>query len=162
MNKNPVTFKGLDGLKKGIEQWLERIRTEMQSHPIVRQLHQQEEQLAALKEEFANVPDEFFSQDEAAALRIRLDELEQRMAANLKQSIGDKDTLTERITSISADIQMLKDNVETLSKPHWRNALASRLFGWLQDPNNQKLLVSGVDVARNLLEGGHKSAGSGQ
>jgi hypothetical protein len=46
---------------------------------------------------------------------------------------------------------MLKGTIESLSKPNWANALAARMFGWMKDPANQKLLISGANVAKELL-----------
>lgn len=161
--KEPVSFMGLEGLRAGLESWLNRIRGENESGPVIRQMREQEEQIAALRGELASVPDEFFSREEAADLKTRLDDLERRLIENLKKNTKDKNEVADRISQISADIQMLKDTMNAVPKSSWAGAVCSRAFGWLKDPVNRQLITSGAQVATELLlDAGSKSASSGQ
>jgi hypothetical protein len=121
----------------------------------------QEEQIAALRADLGDAPEGYFSVDEAAALRQRLEDLERRLTENLTQHVKDKSDLATRLAAVSADITMLKETMEAVPKSGWVNAVCSRAFGWLTDPINRKLITSGAQVAKDLLIEAHKTTAPG-
>jgi phosphoglycerate-specific signal transduction histidine kinase len=109
--------------------------------------------------EMSALPEEYFSKEEAEQLQERLTDLEKRLTENLSQNVKDNKELSAKIESVRSDIQMLKDNVQNLTKPKLMTALLARTFDWLKDPVNRKLITSGAQVAKDiLLESGHHSA----
>ena len=159
----PVGFKGLDGLREGIAEWLKRLRTELQTEPVIRQFAEQEQALADLLQQVQDLPDVYFSKEEAQDLVRRLEELERQLAENLSQNVADKNELASRVAAIHADIEMLKQNVGNIKKPGWARALVIRAAEWAKDPLNRQLLRNGAEVARDLLlEAQKHSGGSGQ
>jgi hypothetical protein len=149
----PVHFGGLDALKRGVVDWLGRVKGEILAEPVLRQIMEQEERLAQFRFQLTALPDEYFSMEEAGQLRQRLDDLERRLSENLKANVADRSDLSARLKEVAADVRMLKDSAGSLTKPGWVGALGTRTFNWLRDPVNRKLMVSGADVAKELLAG---------
>ena len=52
--QEPVFFAGMDGLKKGISDWLGRVRGDLSASPVVRQIFEQEQQLAEFRSHLAD------------------------------------------------------------------------------------------------------------
>jgi hypothetical protein len=48
-------------------------------------------------------------------------------------------------------LSVLKENINVLNKRGWAKSFVTRTFEWAKDPNNARLLKSGVEIARNLL-----------
>ena len=147
--------QNLDGLTAAITQWTQRIRGETTATPEMRAVEEQQRLIAELASGLSQVPNEYFSQDEAKEMRVRLDAFEQRLTTNLSEHTQDKAQLAEKLKALTSDVAMLRENISLLTKQNWATALIARTFGWLKDPANQKLLKSGADVVHALLEDGH-------
>jgi hypothetical protein len=149
--------QNLDGLTAAVSQWTARIKGETSATPEMRAVEEQQRLIAELTSELSQVPDEYFSQDEAKEMRLRLEKFEQTLAKNLIENTQDKAELAAKIKALTSDVEMLRENISYLTKKNWASALCTRAFGWLKDPANQKLLKSGAEVVHNLLEGGHQN-----
>jgi hypothetical protein len=147
----PVTFQGMGQLKQGISAWLKRVLTEIQTAPEMRRIAEQERQLAEFLLQMQALPDEYFSKEEATVWVAKLEDLERRLEENLVSSVSNKEQLAAQIKALKADIQMLKDNIETLKKPGWVQALCVRSFEWMKVPENRVLLRAGAEVVKGLL-----------
>jgi len=158
--EEPVTFNGLEGLKRGISDWLIRVRSEIQSGPFMRQVVEQEQQLADLLRRVEQMPDDYFSNAEAGDLRGRLDKLEFRLSENLTENTQDQEELSAKLKDLALDIQMLKDGLGHLKKTNWAKALTIRAFEWIKDPINRRLIGSGAEIAKELLLGAGKHSTS--
>jgi len=148
------SVQNLDGLTGAISNWTDRMRGESLATPEMRALEEQQRLLAELTNGMSQVPNEYFTQDEAKEMRVRLDAFEEKLAKNLEENTENKDELAKKIKELTADVQMLRDNLSALTKQNWAVALCTRAFGWLKDPSNQKLLKSGAEVVHIFLEDG--------
>jgi hypothetical protein len=149
--REPFECENADGLQKIISQWLARVRTQLQMAPAIREVDLQREKLEQMAAEMESFPDEYFSKQEADALRQRLDDLESRLTDNLNQKAQDKDKAQKEMSAIHSDIEMLKEALDSLKKPGWVKALTVRLLMWGSVPENRELLNSGAHIAKDLI-----------
>lgn len=141
-------------LLTAIGHWAQRIQTELRAIPIYREVEAHAKEIEALLQRFENVSDEYFSHEEAEKLRDKLDELEEKMRQNLEQSAGEKKDIERRIAAIHADIEALKQSADALKKRGWVRSLVVRATNWAKDPENQRLVKSGAELAKILLPDG--------
>jgi hypothetical protein len=142
---------GRGQLVRAVELWRRRLEAELRSAPSERAVRDQEEQIAEFVGEFAAMPDEFFTRDEAEVFRQRLEDFETRFAEHIRANTTDGEELKKRLSQIEQDVSALNDGLSSLTKRGWAGSLANRVFGWLRDPMNRKLLSSGAAVAKELL-----------
>ena len=133
------------------QNWLARIREELQVVPVARQLAAQAQELEDLLKKYTVLPDEYFTQTEVADMEERLEQIRVRMEENLNERIQDPNLLNPRITGIRRDVYMLKETLRSLKKHSWAGKLLVRVCGWMRDPDNREILKSGADVAKTLL-----------
>jgi hypothetical protein len=134
-----------------VKQWLGRLRSELQAIPINRVVEEQRKQIEELIGNFAKLPNEYFSRDEAEALKQRLEALEQQMIDAIVKSSSDDEDVSGRVESLERDFLVLKENIDTLKKPGWARAFATRVTKWTYDPENRKLIADGIEITRKLL-----------
>jgi hypothetical protein len=134
-----------------VKQWLGRLRTELQAVPVNRIVEEQRKQIEELIGTFAKLPNEYFSRDEAEVLKARLDALEQQMVEVIISNAAEDEDVSSRVSNLEQDFTVLKEHVQTLKKPGWTRAFATRVAKWMRDSDNRKLLADGVEITRRLL-----------
>lgn len=134
-----------------VKQWLGRLRAELMAVPVNRAVEEQRKQIEELIGRFARLPNEYFGRDEAEVLKERLDALEKQMVDAIIGNAAKDEDVSARVASLEQDFSVLKENVETLRKPGWARAFATRVTKWMRDPENRKMLADGVDISRRLL-----------
>jgi Zn-finger nucleic acid-binding protein len=149
--QEPFECENIDGLQKVVLQWIERLKSEFRMAPIFRELDLQKEKLDQMMAKVECVPDEYFSRQEADALRQRLDDLESRLTEGLNQRKQDKDEVQNQVNAIHSDIEMLKDALNNLKKPGGAKIFTIRLFKWASVPENREMLSSGAHLAKDLI-----------
>ncbi|HEY0778845.1 MAG TPA: hypothetical protein VGD56_12825 [Gemmatirosa sp.] len=148
-----LAYSSKEKLLAGITQWTNRIRDELLAIPLHRQQAEQQAQLEALLGQIDALPDEYFTRDEAQAVRARLDELEQQLRANIEAAAKTHTDAAAELAALHSDIELLKQSTESLKKAGWAGSLAVRMKRWSGNPENRELLKSGATVARTLLLG---------
>jgi hypothetical protein len=156
--KERVAYTTKGELLSGITQWVDRIHEELLSVPTNRQLEEHQSQLEELMANVDELPDEFFTREEAEVLRDRLDELESQMRANIEAASATQKEAAAQVASLHADVELLKRSAESLKKRGWVGALMVRVKKWSANPENRELLKSGATVARTLLLGDGSTA----
>jgi len=149
-----LTVGAWDEVVQATQNWLARIHEELQAVPVARELAIQAQDLEDLLRKFADLPDEYFTKTEAADMEARLEQLEERMEEGLREFIDDASQLKLRTVGIRQDIRTLKETLPSLKKQSWAGKLLVRVSGWMRDPDNQRVLKSGSEVARTLLLSG--------
>jgi hypothetical protein len=138
-------------LPTSVTQWAVRIDQDLKSRPVFSLLMEQEEALRSLYDQLGDLPDQFFSREEAQTVVERLSDLEVRLLQHLKESGQAESTLPGPAQTIRDDIQQLKERVTVLRKPGWARSLAAKSWGWLRDPGNRGLLKDGAALVKDLL-----------
>ncbi|HTT67034.1 MAG TPA: hypothetical protein VMF70_03305 [Gemmatimonadales bacterium] len=149
-----LTVGAWDQVVQATQNWLARIHEELQAVPVARDLAMQAQELEDLLRKFTDLPDEYFSKTETADMEARLEQLEARMEEGLRDQIEDLGLLKFKTIGIRQDIRTLKETLPSLKKQSWAGKLLVRVNGWMRDPDNQRVLKSGPEVARTLLLNG--------
>jgi polyhydroxyalkanoate synthesis regulator phasin len=147
------TVVGSAALIHAISIWLSHISMELASLPTNRAVDEQRRQIEAIIEELGEVSDGYFSREEADALDAKLEQLEEKLEANARNSIADEAQLRKRIEQLERDFVELRAQVSALPKRGFVRSFAVRAARWASDPANRGLLKSGIDLARLMLPG---------
>jgi len=134
-----------------IENWLERVKTEM-LNPI--QQRYMDKTVEAFIDEinikFDDMDESYFTREEGVALAKRLDEL-QEIITNRESDETPKELQVE-ISKMQNEIEFLKATINTLNKKKWfKNALL-KFRTWSNDPQNQELIKLGVDSVKAITQ----------
>ncbi|HMH44770.1 MAG TPA: hypothetical protein VK557_14865 [Pyrinomonadaceae bacterium] len=138
----------------GVRQWAVRVREELMSGPIQREVAEQRALLEEIQQQVSSFPDEYLTQEEAVQLRERLTALEEKLKEGIENSTKDQAEAKTRISALEADFAHLRETVQGLSKRNWAGALMIRASTWMKDPFNRQLLKSGAEIATHLLTDG--------
>lgn len=142
---------GLDELSDTIAAWILRLDEDLRGRPLWRALQEQEAELNQLFEQFNDLPEVFFSREEASELEQRLSELEAKLASHIQVSTELESDRRAQLKVVHEDIAHLKEQVQILTKPGWARSLAAKSWQWMRDPQNRALLKDGATLAKNLL-----------
>lgn len=154
----PLTFDTPAAMVVGIHDWVDRIESELQARPVNRELQRQQQEIEGLIQQFQQMPEQYFTRDEAEDVRARLDALEERLAENIRQNVENERQAEAKIAKLHADIETLKDRLDAFDKAGWAKTFFIRVAKWMSDPINRKVLKSGAEVAQKLLlEAGEQS-----
>lgn len=145
---------GRSALLGAITTWTKYIHEDLRATPTNRRLDEQQSELENLMKSMVDLPNEFFSREEAKHIKARLEDLENRLRNNFQAQVEDKEKLKTKLDSMTRDFAELKMQLDSLKKPKWGGALMVRILRWTKEPENQNLLKSGVEVVQNLLTDG--------
>ncbi len=137
-----------------IRAWRSRIVAELKAQPTARQVDAQRQELEKLLATIGKVEDKYFSQEEAAELRGKLDALEVTLADQIKESNENEAQLEKKLASLHADITALKESLDSLKKKGWAQRAAVRVGKWMGDPVVREALKTGTEVVKGLLKPG--------
>lgn len=153
----------IDDLVASFHSWLASLPAEIEAADrIAAAIRAEEEAVAEFFDQFGEVPDEPFSDDELTTLASALDKLRARLEEAERERGKTEADIENRITTLEQEIAMLKSRATSLKKPVWIRLFTSRLAVWLQDPKNRRLLEWGGGMIKGLLtSGGNGSANSG-
>lgn len=155
-----LTFNGKSKLLAGLAEWRNRVYEELMAIPVLRRSEEQRQQIEKILEDLGDLDESYFTKDEANTLKDRLDDLEARFAESIKMHLDDKTAQEQQLGSLHAEISDLKAKTDTRTKRGWARSFAKRFVEWSEDPENRKLLGTGVEVVKGLIEAG-KSIGIG-
>ncbi len=145
-----TTCKNRHELLKAIAGWVDRLHSELRAIPVNRHVEEQQRIIDDLVSGFAEHSEEFFTREEAQDLAARLDDLEERMAANI-EARDDGDAAKVKVAELREEIDLLKAQLSALNKKNWAKSVAVRIATWMKDPDNRKLLKAGADVVKTLM-----------
>jgi hypothetical protein len=159
-DRESFTVENKSGLLKTLRDWTGFLQEELETIPERRELAIQREQLEELFKTVSDMPDGYFSREEAEVFAVRLTDLEDKMKHSVSESIQSQEELKQRLERIQADFESLKKSLHTMTKKNWAKAAMVRAAEWLKDPLNRKLLKSGADVAKAILTDDNSSSPS--
>lgn len=146
-----ISYIGRKELIEGIETWIHFMKQDFLAMPVYRKLEEQKQEVESLKEMMWKIPDEYFTREEAAELKRRLDEMEQKFSQYLKAEINNQKEFEEKQAALHEQIETLKSQIDSFKKPGWFGTFLGRLAVWSTDPSNQPLIQSGKQAAQILL-----------
>lgn len=135
-----------------LQAWLRRLKAEIDAVPMSRLVEEQRIEIEQIYARFGTIEDEYFTREEANALRLKLDELEQQMVERIAEAANGSAAADRKITELKSDFEGLKGSVESLRKPGWLKAFATRTSQWVRDPENRALLEDGTKIVKGFLE----------
>src|SRR5690606_30993205 len=100
----------------GMIAWTKRITAELLAGPVKAKLDAQAKALDELAGIVGDLGEEFFSREEAEAIRTRLDALEEKLKADVATKEENQAAREKRIAAIERDIEILKAQVESLPR----------------------------------------------
>lgn len=152
-----ISAIGDNGLISAFSNWLGNLRNELDAVPTFAQIEQQQQEIAEILKQVENLPDEYFTREEAEQLRLKVDELEKMIQRNIQDSAKDEESVKAQISTIKRDFETLKSQIPTLTKKGWSGSFMVRYHNWTKNFGNQNLLKSGVQTVKGLLIDGDSS-----
>ena len=145
------SFRGEDGIFERITTWLNNIWEELSANPIVKKMESQQTQIDELFERFDSMPDDYFSVEEAAELKERLNNLEETLKATIQERVEDKKVFEQEVAKLHTDIDTLKQTITSFKKKGWLKSFTNKVFKWTSNSDNRKLLKDGYSIIREFL-----------
>ncbi|MFL5481943.1 MAG: hypothetical protein ACJ8AK_07110 [Gemmatimonadaceae bacterium] len=142
-----------------IQEWANRVLEDLVAPPVMRQISEQSKAISEMLSQFDTLEDEYFTKEEAAEMRRKLDELETNLLAQLESADANQKELRRKADQLHKEIETLKGTVESLKKPGFAGSVMVRLSSFFNDPENAKLLkTTTAEIGKQLLiEAGKKS-----
>lgn len=123
-----------DDLLDSIEGWVNALRKEIKNTILGRQAEETEEKLAELenlvREKFKEDKETFFTRKEANELKEKLSQLEKLYNEAINKNVTNKNQSREEYTKLHDEVELLKEQVEYLSKKKWATALMIKIMNW--------------------------------
>lgn len=142
---NGITQNGADILQQ-IDQWLQRTAEELSNVPQQRRVEAQQQAIDALTEQVGELSDTYYTRAEAQDMEARLDQLRKEIYEQFAALQEDQGVVDGQMESIDSDIADLKLSLETLKKPGWTKAFATRFLRWTAQAENRDLLEAGTKL----------------
>jgi hypothetical protein len=145
-----------DDVFQHVRNWAQRILAELESEPVVRAF---KGRMAGAEQLLADLgvqvdADADFTAQQMADLASRLDELEKRLADEIRKREADRQKAALEVEELRRQMQVLQDRLpSTPSKVAFGRLMVSRLFRWLDTPETRKLLTDAAsDMATNAIK----------
>ncbi len=142
---------GYSGLESAFSNWLDNLRDELRSIPIIMQIEQQQEEINNLLENVENLSDDFFTREEADALVEKMDKLEEMIRQSIRDALKDEKIIEKRLREIERDFEVLREQISTLTKRGWAGSFTIRYNEWKKNIGDFNLLQAGIQSVKGLL-----------
>ncbi|CAM3726575.1 hypothetical protein [Aquirufa aurantiipilula] len=151
-----IKFNKESVLYTKITLWMDCIWSELCSDPVVKEIDKQREDINKILETLSDVPDEYFSKEEVSTLTERLNKLEEELKSQIEHNTKNKKDLEKQIEDLIGDIENLKVTLNSTKKAGWRKNFVTKVYKWVKDPNNRKIIGDGFEIAKGLLPNEYK------
>ncbi|QBG56344.1 hypothetical protein D2M30_2014 [Bacillus amyloliquefaciens] len=143
-----------DNLSLKIANWLEFIRNEIGNTVVGRHIKDTQEKIAEIEDlienKFDEASDTYFTKAEGKELKDKLEELEEMYFSSIEKSEKIQYEIEAEKTKLHEEIELLKDQVQYLTKKKWATALMVKLFNWAAR-NPQAAKQIGQTAVKTLL-----------
>ena len=154
VQEDSLEVSSWDNLVAETRQWRNRIETELKAEPIAREIDVQRKALEKLLSSVGKVEDTYFSQQEATALRGKLDTLEQTLAEQITKAAENEAQLEAKLAALHSDIETLKQSLDSLRKPGWVQRVGVKVGKWMGDPDVREAIKGGTEIVKGFLKSG--------
>lgn len=138
------------GVLSEIQEWMSRLYEDSVAAPVVRQFQAHASALEELKEKLEQLPNEPLSREDIREYREGLERIKAEFTDELKQAVGDKEDLKQKVDELTRDIEFLKQTLQSMTKRQWGEVLVVRLKKW-KNKLSLKQLATGAQVISKLL-----------
>ncbi|WP_249850995.1 hypothetical protein [Bacillus subtilis] len=137
-----------------INTWVKNLRNEMRNSFVGRQIKDTQEKIEEIEkiieEKFEEASESYFTKAEGQKLKDKLDELEEKYSSAFDKSEELKSELKAEKKKLHQEIELLKDQVQYLTKKKWVTALMVKLVNWCAR-NPQAAKQIGQSAVKTLL-----------
>ncbi|MGG1348454.1 hypothetical protein ABE197_17520 [Bacillus subtilis] len=141
-------------LSREINTWVKNLRSEMGNSVVGRQIKDTQEKIEEIEkiidEKFEEVSESYFTKAEGQKLKDKLDELEEKYSSAFDKSEELEFELNAEKEKLHQEIELLKDQVQYLTKKKWATALMVKLVNWCAR-NPQAAKQIGQSAVKTLL-----------
>ncbi|MGN2619624.1 hypothetical protein [Bacillus stercoris] len=117
-----------------INTWVKNLRSEIRNSVVGRQIKETQEKIEEIEkimeEKFEEVSESYFTKAEGQKLKEKLDELEEKYSLAFDKSEELESELKAEKKKMHQEIELLKDQVQYLTKKKWATALMVKLVNW--------------------------------
>ncbi|AYV67101.1 hypothetical protein C2I06_09555 [Niallia circulans] len=124
-------------VREQIDSWLKNIYNSLSAQPLNRKVSEHEEMLNEVKEKIDSLEgfDDFFTREESKIYIQKLNELENRFKEQFEEEQINRENTEEQIQSLQKDIEVLKTQLDMLTKKNWILSFSTRLYNlYKQNP----------------------------
>lgn len=148
---------GTKGTVNHLSEWLILVWDEIVSIPMNREFEKYQKTVDEFLSQMKNIPNEVFSENERIYFEKKLDDLEAKFLKNLEEQEIEKTDLESKINLLHSEIDALKQTLKVFNKKNWFRSFTSKMFNWVLNPNNQKVLKNGTEIIKGFIEIGQKT-----
>lgn len=134
--------------------WLNNLRNEMGNSVVGRQIKDTQEKIEEIEkiieEKFEEASESYFTKAEGQKLKEKLDELEEKYSSAFDKSEEYEFKLIAEKEKLHQEIELLKEQVQYLTKKKWATALMVKLVNWCAR-NPQAAKQIGQSAVKTLL-----------
>lgn len=132
---------------KIFQDWTIRLWEDIQATSLFNKIERINREFEQYKEKLDNDSEDYFTYDEAQIIIDRLSEIEKK----LQEHIENDEEENSEINKMESDIDLLKDEVYSMSKKNWFKKYYVRFSKWILNPSNQKLLIDSATNIKKLI-----------
>lgn len=140
-----------DELRSKINQWLNCIWQELNSNPISKNLSLQSENFEKLKSKLENISEDYFTKEEGEEIKLKLKTLEEELRKKIEEVYNEKSEQSKQIKDLREQIDILSKTIFSLNKKNWFKSSITKIYKWISEDNNRKLLKDGASVVKHFL-----------
>lgn len=139
-----------------ITDWVDNILEELKAEPLNKIVFAQEEEIEKIKKRFDSFSEDFFSKEEIDDLTNKLEILENTIKETLEKHTIEAAILNERLNELEKEINSMKQSAEFLNKKSWFKSSFIKIYKWVSEEKNRKLIKDGAKLAELLMPDQYK------
>ncbi len=139
-----------------ITEWIDNILEELKAEPLNKIVFAQEEEIEKIKKRFDSFSEDFFSKEEIDDLTNKLEILENTIKETLEKHTIEAAILNERLNELEKEIDSMKQSAEFLNKKSWFKSSFIKIYKWVSEEKNRKLIKDGAKLAELLMPDQYK------
>jgi predicted nucleic acid-binding Zn-ribbon protein len=136
-----------------MEKWLARLDDEIEALPTVRRLEELAQRISDIEDAIKDLPDTYVTREQADELRRHLDDLEARWTAHMRETEAKAADLEERVSKLHAEIEMLKQVVDTATVRGLARLVAVRVWRYAKSPETPQQIATACESVKALTDG---------
>lgn len=141
-------FKNQGEFLRCVEKWVDDLWEEITNTTLS---ISEEKSFEEMLEQFGEMPDVPFSEEDTVSLHQKLDELEALLKGQVEETIKDSKELKKKIAQLESDINFLKKATSGLTQKNWFGSAAAKLSKWRNQTETDSLLEKENIVKKYLL-----------
>ena len=146
-----LRFEGRNEISRQIKRWLNSIWEELVASPLNKMIDEQNEIIEKIKSQVNQIPEDYFTKDEANELREKINSLEENLKNQIESQASENDNLKQKLSELENEMDSLRATIPLLNKRNWFKSSMTKMYKWISKENNRKLLKDGAKLLKPLL-----------